>query len=658
LSASRNQKADIEDFLIHNLWGHNDVRWIAKNPVGFSGGMLIIWNSVFFNLRNSFSGDGFLGVSVDREGDVLHIVNVYAPCNISGKKKLWEDLSMLKQQIGGGKWCVGGDFNAVLHSSERKGVSTDTRQSERFLFNCFVEEMELIDVPVLGKKFTWFSADGKSMSRIDRFLLSDGFVTKYDITGQWIGDRDISDHCPVWLLSSSVNWGPKPFRVINGWLEHPEFLSFVQNAWKSFEVHGKKAYVLKEKLKLLRDRLRNWNREVSGYLDLNIEKTVNDINNIENLFGGDDEEAELTRRDGLNKEFWRQLHHKESLLKQKSRLKWVKEGDSNSKFFHESIKNRRRRNQLVALKDGDSWVQGVAEVKSYVKNYFENNFKENWEHRPNLNGIAFNTLSEEDNLSLMAPFSVDEVREVIWSCDGNKCPGPDGYNFNFLKSCWEIIKCDIMEFMAEFHKNAVLPKAITASFLALIPKKDHPQVLSDYRPICLVSSLYKILTKVLAARLKKVMGNLISEVQSAFLPNRKILDGVLVVNELIDLAKRRKDKCLFFNVDFERACDTVNWNFLEYMLIRMGFTEGWRRWIRACVFQSSMSVLVNGSTTEDFCVGKGLRQGGPLSPFLFLIVAEGPSVVLCAERWIVVSFMVTRLVTTCLFILYNLRMIL
>ncbi|PNX79256.1 cysteine-rich receptor-like protein kinase [Trifolium pratense] len=214
-------------------------------------------------------------------------------------------------------------------------------------------------------------------------------------------------------------------------------------------------------------------------------------------------------------------------------------------------------NQLVALRDGDQWVQGVEEVKGFVKNYFENNFRESWENRPNLNRVLFHSLSIEDNTFLLEPFSLDEVREVIWNSDGNKCPGPDGFNFNFLKACWEIIKYDIMDFMHEFHSNAVLPKAITASFLALIPKKDHPQALSVYRPICLVSSLYKILSKVLAARLKKVMGKLISEVQSAFLPNRQILDGVLAFNELLDLAKRRKDKCLLFKdgvVGFVLVC--------------------------------------------------------------------------------------------------------
>ncbi|GAU51654.1 hypothetical protein TSUD_243660 [Trifolium subterraneum] len=121
---------------------------------------------------------------------------------------------------------------------------------------------------------------------------------------------------------------------------------------------------------------------------------------------------------------------------------------------------------------------------------------------------------------LMAPFSLEEVREAIWSSDGNKCPGLDGFNFNFIKACRDIIKGDIIEFLFKFHDNAKLPKAITSSFLALIPKKEHPQTLSGYRPICLVTSLYKILSNVLAARLKKVLGKLISKVQSAFLPNR------------------------------------------------------------------------------------------------------------------------------------------
>ncbi|CAJ2652296.1 unnamed protein product [Trifolium pratense] len=436
-----------------------DVGWVAKDPVGLSGGLLVIWNSVTFNLLNNFSGEGFLGISVEKEGDVMHIVNIYSPCSALGKKKLWEDLLALKQQNSVGEWCVGGDFNAILHSSERKGSSAVNRRGEKLLFNRFVEEMEVVDVPVLGKKISWFSADGKSMSRIDRFL-----------------------------------------------------------------------------------------------------------------------------------------------------------------YFR-----RRRKNQLVALKDGDQWIEGVEEVKGCVKNFYADYFQEKWLNRPNLNGLQFQTLSDEDNLLLMAPFSSEEVKEAIWSSDGNKCPGPDGFNFTFLKACWEIIKGDIIDFLHEFYNSAILPKAITASFLSLIPKKDHLQTLSDYRPISLVYSLYKILSKVLAARLKKVLGKVISTVQSAFLPNRQILDGVLVVNELIDLTKRKKDKCLLFKVDFERAYDTVNWHFLDYMMVRMGFAEGWRRWIHACVCQSSKSVLVNGNPTEEFSVGKGLRQGDPMSPFLFLIVAEGLS---------------------------------
>nr|KYP55804.1 LINE-1 reverse transcriptase isogeny [Cajanus cajan] len=169
----------------------------------------------------------------------------------------------------------------------------------------------------------------------------------------------------------------------------------------------------------------------------------------------------------------------------------------------------------------------------------------------------------------------------------------------------------------EFYSNVILPKTVSASFLALIPKVLHPISLTEYRPISLISSVHKIISKVLAARMKLVIGSVISRVQIAFVPRRHLLDGVLVVNELID------KKCFLFKDDFHKAYDSVNWAFLDYMLDKLGFGLLWRKWVKALVQTSSLSMLVNGSPTEEFYVEKGLKQGDPLALFLFLLVAEG-----------------------------------
>jgi hypothetical protein len=132
-----------------------------------------------------------------------------------------------------------------------------------------------------------------------------------------------------------------------------------------------------------------------------------------------------------------------------------------------------------------------------------------------------------------------------------------------------------------------------------------------------------LVAKVLAKRLAKVMNKVVASTQSAFLKGRLLVDGVMVVNEIVDLAKKSGKSCGIFKVDFEKAYDSVEWSFLDYMLGRFGFGETWRRWIRACVFCGSMSVLVNGSPTEEINIQRGLKQGDPLAPFLFILVAEG-----------------------------------
>ncbi|RVW65755.1 LINE-1 retrotransposable element ORF2 protein [Vitis vinifera] len=290
-------------------------------------------------------------------------------------------------------------------------------------------------------------------------------------------------------------------------------------------------------------------------------------------------EQELEARKEAREEFKKWALMEETSWRQKSREIWLKEGDKNTGFFHKMANSNRRRNCLKKIKINGTWLSEEHDIQRGVVRAFKDLLSDSGGWRPCCNNIEFDSIGDEEVARLEECFSGDEVFLALSDLNGDKAPGPDGFSLAFWQFCWDFVKDEVLGFFKEFYERGKFVRSLNTTFLVLIPKKCGAEDLSDFRPISLVGGLYKLLAKVLANRLKKVVGKVVSSSQNAFVE----------------------------------------------VLQRMGFGEKWIGWIRWCISTASFSVLVNGSPTGFFRSSRGLRQGDPLSPYLFVLGMEALS---------------------------------
>ncbi|GJZ71370.1 RNA-directed DNA polymerase, eukaryota [Tanacetum coccineum] len=449
-----------------------------------------------------------------------------------------------------------GDFNEVRSKEERLG-SNYNQASSRF-FNQFITSSGLVDVNLEGYAFTWSHPSATKMSKLDRFLVSEGIISLFPSLTALCLDRHLSDHRPILLREILTDYGPTPFRFYHSWFKWDGFDAMVEQAWNSLSHSDSNGLIrFKKKLQDLKKIIRNWVKV----------KKLQQAGSIKSI------KDELTDID-------KSLDSGYAI-----------EGDENSKFFHGIINKKRSQLSIRGVFVDGNWITDPGVVKDAFKDHFAARFKQPLHDRLKLNILFTNRLSTKQ--------AVDMDRRDIEVCSPAFCFAVEGFfdNGKFLKGC-------------------------NSSFIALIPKVPDAKFVTDFRPISLIRCVYKVVTKILANRLATVISDLVSDIQSAFVANRQILDGPFILNELLTWCKKKKKQALVFKVDFAKAYDSVRWDYLLDVLHAFGFGPNWYRWIRGTFSSAMASILVNGIPSSEFPFFCRLKQGDPLAPYLFILIME------------------------------------
>ncbi|XP_074290572.1 uncharacterized protein LOC141617289 [Silene latifolia] len=599
---------------------------VVSNKI--QGRLWLFSNPATVSLSNIIIHEQFIhcDVCILATNQTLSITFVYAKNEPQERMALWDKLVGFSATPF--PWVVMGDFNVVRGLSERVGPNPPAVK-DIWEFNSCLAHCYLDDMHCLGSEYTWSNKQGpgtRTWARLDRVLINPKWLTMFPSSFASTLVPGISDHSPLLVTIPSAKGFKKRFSFLNIWQGHPDYLCMVETAWHT-PSYGTPMFQLFHKLKAVRKALQLLHKKDFSDIQGRIKATKTALDACQKELQQDLFSPSLISQEkALTRHYVDLTRLEVDMLFQKAKIHNIRKGDCSSSYFFSKIAIRKHQSLLGLIQDKEGHVRyGTDDVNTAFVEYYTDLLGKRVAVEP-IPEIVFSsgpTVSTDASVLLIAPVTRVEIKEALFSIGSTKSPGQDGFSSGFFKHSWDLVGDLFCSAVEEYFRKGKMMRKVNTTLLALVPKKDVPSTVQDFRPIACCSVVYKTISKIIANRLKHVLPDLVGNEQAAFIKGRNIFENIMMSQNLIKGYNQSliTPRCLI-KVDIRKAFDSLQWEFIRDMLHGFKFPPLFVNWIMGCVASTWFSLKVNGTLSGFFPGKSGVRQGDPISPYIFVLSME------------------------------------